>query len=523
MRNRKLDEISFSAYKIISTSYLKRIRNFIEQVVSNPDILQIQKVFTADSQAINAAATLIVKSLLTGIDSASTGKRFDDQNIDISELPFEEAVLYLSKKDILPAAEYYKLSDKARFRSFTVSRIADGDIMERVKALLVENLNEGKSLSDFLRKTDTEILNGCGLGGKGGGWYWENVYRTNVQTAYNVGRAIGYEAVPPIALELVGIGDSRQTDICRSLTQPPVRKLYTDAFWKTHWPPFHFGCRTTVRAIYDPAELQEKPVSEPVSEEKPQKGFGTYPINKGNWWRELASMVRRAKKYGIQKEIEIAKKIIVDKKITTLADAKTTADVEKIMKDKNWFISGSNEKVSLTGADFESAKSIFIGYEKLFTKYPQLKNKFEEIIVKRLGQRTYARSFLMSGKIEVNKVFYKDYKNLVEQYKNDVKSKWHPEGTDADGIILHELGHNINGFLSIKKNMPYQTISVDIKREVLKRCGLSSKKDVEDGLSRYAAVKPSEFFAEAFCEFISSKQPRLIARIFGEVLTEWLK
>lgn len=155
-------------------------------------------------------------------------------------------------------------------------------------------------------------MNGLGLGGNGGGWYWENVYRTNVQTAYNTGRALGFEAVKPVALELVGIGDMRQTDICRSLTQPPVRRLYSDPFWKTHWPPFHFGCRTTVRAIYDPGELEEKPVTAELPEEKPARGFGTYPVTNGNWWRELASMTKRAKKYGIQKEIDIAKKILME-------------------------------------------------------------------------------------------------------------------------------------------------------------------------------------------------------------------
>ena len=218
----------------------------------------------------------------------------------------------MKKKEVLPAAEYYKLSDKARFRAFTVSRLADGDMVERVKGLLAQNLEDGSGLKGFLEKTDTEIMNGLGLGGNGGGWYWENVYRTNVQTAYNTGRALGFEAVKPVALELVGIGDMRQTDICRSLTQPPVRRLYTDPFWKTHWPPFHFGCRTTVRAIYDPGELEAKPVTAELPEEKPARGFGTYPVTNGNWWRELASMTKRAKKYGIQKEIDIAKKILME-------------------------------------------------------------------------------------------------------------------------------------------------------------------------------------------------------------------
>ena len=269
------------------------------------------RALPADRAAVNAAAELVVKSLLAGIDSAAKGNRFDEVSPqDVASLPFEEAVAYLRKREILPAEKYYTLSDRARFRAFTLSRIADGDILERVKNEIARNVQEGEGLSGFLKKTDTEILEGVGLAGAGGGWYWENVYRTNVQTAYNAGRALAFDAVKPVALELVGIGDARQTEVCRRLTQPPVRRLYTDGFWKTHWPPFHFGCRTTVRAIYDPAELEGEPLTEVPAGEEPAAGFGVNPLSSGNWWRELKSMAARAEKYGVQGEIEKARRII---------------------------------------------------------------------------------------------------------------------------------------------------------------------------------------------------------------------
>ena len=436
---------------------------------------------------MNATAALLVKSLLIGIDSAASGNRFaDGEVVDIAELPFEEAVLYLKKKEVLPAAEYYKLSDKARFRAFTVSRLSDADMMERVKTLLSENLESGGGLKEFLEKTDTEILDGLGLAGNG-------------------------EAVKPVALELVGIGDMRQTEICRSLTQPPVRKMYDDPFWKTHWPPFHFGCRTTIRAIYDPAELEEEPITVDVPEEKPAQGFGTYPITSGNWWRELASMTKRAKKYGIQKEIETAKE-----------NAKTTAEVETLLKNQKWFEESSNSMVSLRGVDLDSAKNIFSGYEQIFEKFPELKNEFKEVTARYMGKKTYARSFLLSGKIEVNTNFYKDYKNLAKKYAHDVESKWHPQGTDARAIIVHEIGHNINGYIAKKKNINYRDVAINIKKEVLRKSG-KTKDDVENELSRYAKKDSEEFFAEAFCEYITSKKPRLVAKTFGEVLKQWLK
>lgn len=245
--------------------------------------------------------------------------KFDDSiDIeDIEELPFEEALEYMQKRLPMSAEEYYKLSDKARFRAFTVARLTDGDLLKKAKSLLEKSIAEGGTLTDFLKKTDTELLGELGLAGKGGGWYWENVYRTNVQTAYNTGRAIGFENVKPLALELVGIGDSRQTELCRSLTQPPVRRPYGDEFWERYWPPLHFSCRTTVRAIYDPAELEEEPITNvPDGIEKHRaKGFGTYPIDSDSWWDELPSMKRRAVAYGVQGEIEKIRKIITNRQM----------------------------------------------------------------------------------------------------------------------------------------------------------------------------------------------------------------
>ena len=99
---------------------------------------------------MNATAALLVKSLLIGIDSSTSANRYADPAVDIAELPFEEAVLFLKKKHVLTSDQYYKLSDKARFRAFTVSRLADADMMERVKTLLSENLESGGGLKEFL-------------------------------------------------------------------------------------------------------------------------------------------------------------------------------------------------------------------------------------------------------------------------------------------------------------------------------------------------------------------------------------
>lgn len=316
----------YKARQAIASSYAKRIRQIVEEELKNPGYLEKIKTFPHSREATNVTALLFTKVLLMGMNHAlgkkKKGHKFADgvdeqtqTGQDVEVLPFEEAVEYMQGRLPLDAKEYYNLADKARFRAFTVSLLADGDLLVKTKNMLAKNLEEGGGLKDFLVKTDTDLLKGVGMAGAGGGWYWETVYRTNVQTAYNVGRAIGFETVPPVALELVGIGDARQTELCKRLTQPPVRRPYGDDFWKRFWPPLHFNCRTTVRAIYDEQELEEEPVTGiPVDAEKHKsQGWGSYPLDDNKWWEELPSMKKRAQAYGVQGMIDRARERLLEK------------------------------------------------------------------------------------------------------------------------------------------------------------------------------------------------------------------
>lgn len=329
----------YKARQAIASSYAKRIRQVVEEELKNPGYLEKIKTLPHSREATNVTALLFTKVLLMGMNHAlgqkKKGHKFADgvdeqaQAVqDVEVLPFEETVEYMQGRLPLDAKEYYKLADKARFRAFTVSLLADGDLLKKAKDMLAKNLEEGGGLKDFLAKTDTDLLAGVGMAGKGGGWYWETVYRTNVQTAYNVGRAIGFETVPPVALELVGIGDARQTELCKSLTQPPVRRLYGDKFWKKFWPPLHFNCRTTVRAIYDPQELEEQPITGiPADAEKHKsQGWGSYPLDSDKWWEELPSMKKRAQAYGVQGMIERARKALFSEKSEEILDKQKLVD-----------------------------------------------------------------------------------------------------------------------------------------------------------------------------------------------------
>lgn len=249
-----------------------------------------------------------------GLESSTRKKEFAEPDVELIEnLSYEEAVQYLKKRDVLTKIDYDDLNNKLKFRAFTASRINDGQLLSRINSALIKNVKDGNGLGDFLRMTKDDLLDKVGMG-PNQGWYWETVYRTNVQTAYNAGRAMGFEEDNPLALELIAIDDARTTDFCRQFAGRHFILPYDDPFWETHWPPFHFNCRSTVRAIYDEAELPDDWSNVSDLGESPAKGFGEYPVTSDSWWKELDSQVRQAKAFGLQEEIEAAREILIEEK-----------------------------------------------------------------------------------------------------------------------------------------------------------------------------------------------------------------
>jgi hypothetical protein len=315
----RLDRMEAPYRRRIIHSYLARIRAWLKELDGDPALLDDETAaLPEDYASLENIHELFMRSCLMGMDTAGAekkkrGKDFADPlllpDAPIGVLPFEEAVSFLGTQIPLDKKAYYDLDDRLRLRAFTVGRLNDCDAINNVKGVLRKGLEEGGTIADFYRMTDAEILNGAGFG-KGNMSYWETVYRTNIDAVHNAGRAMGFEASPPIALELVGINDSRQSEICQALTNPPFIRPYGDPVWQNLWPPFHFSCRTYVRGIYDPAELDEYGGPEQAyamgNYAAPAKGFGRYPLDKESYWRLTPDMVERAKGYGIDGEIAAA-------------------------------------------------------------------------------------------------------------------------------------------------------------------------------------------------------------------------
>lgn len=209
-------------------------------------------------------------------------------------------------------------------------------------------------------------------------------------------------------------------------------------------------------------------------------------------------------------------------------------------------------KIDFGEIDEKSKKSVYNGVKKVFESFPQLKGHTKSIVYDST-LKAIASSDSIGGKLKLSSRFC-DYDKLAKDYTHQTKLEWNPKGTTVDSIIVHELGHQLDGLLTIKGvfggeigQYGVTRTSAAVKREVLQRIGyfdyiraeradwmrmgyrgrelndaleFSKKEFITKHISEYACKNEREFFAECFSEYMTSKNPRKAARIFGEILEE---
>lgn len=214
----------------------------------------------------------------------------------------------------------------------------------------------------------------------------------------------------------------------------------------------------------------------------------------------------------------------------TIAACKTVNEVSKLMNDSGHFTTTSN----LDGCDLDGAKAIASAYQQTVEKFPQLSGQIGGVKAKELKNRAYAQCFFATPerRVEVNTEYYKNWKEIVEKYEYDVYVGWHPANTTAESIVVHEIGHAIDGLITTKKDMwewkktknGYDTKSFanEIRAKV---CMSTGWKISQMGVlvSRYASQNAQEWFAECYAEYITSPYPSDIAKKFGEFLEKELE
>lgn len=220
-------------------------------------------------------------------------------------------------------------------------------------------------------------------------------------------------------------------------------------------------------------------------------------------------------------------------------DCTTVEEVEALMKEQGWFYQTTlpngepfdgNQLLSLQGCDLDTAKAIFKAHENVFNRLPVLRGQLNSINAQKLSAGTYAQCSygLGRGGISVNTSYFSDVERLTKLYANDLAHGFHPAGTTYGSIVTHELGHAVDDYLSVIHQLAglngwrAKKVSAYLRPKVMKACGLKVA-DTRTAVSGYATPDAQEWFAECFCEWMDSENPRPVAVEFGKQLLELMK
>ena len=251
-------------------------------------------------------------------------------------------------------------------------------------------------------------------------------------------------------------------------------------------------------------------------------------------------------------ETESLKQIVKDLKAALSGkEAKAVRQVEKNLAVKTGI---PIDKVEMSGLQYDTADMIFGSYKTVLNKYPELKGQLASFKYDGAKGNAYASCRTLTGEIQTHKMFANDDK-LVQNYASDVAAGFHPVGTDHNSIIVHELGHALDGYMTKKKllgadynsygvlhsasqtakdmtlkflGFDRQEIAIELKSQGLT---LSQRRDIlnerekefiAEHISKYAAENEKEFFAECFAEYVTSDEPREAAKIFGKIIDKAL-
>ena len=181
----------------------------------------------------------------------------------------DAAVEFWQWRAKLTDEEAKALGEGARHRAFYVSGLARHDLVMLVSDGMEEALKNGETLETFKARIAEAI--------KTQGWHdyrVENIFRTNMQTAYAAGRYKKMQAVKKSRpyWQYMAIMDRRVRPshaILNGMVYPADHE-----FWKTNYPPNGFRCRCGVRTL---SERQVKRMGLEVRKEMPGPGVWTDP------------------------------------------------------------------------------------------------------------------------------------------------------------------------------------------------------------------------------------------------------
>jgi len=161
-------------------------------------------------------------------------------------LAFEEAIEYFGEKFILTSKEFYDLSDEYRGQAFTVARYSEAGVLNKFYEALDKGLKEGTDINAFRNEMNDFLKN---KGYKGiTNYQADNIFRTNIQTAYSVGHHKQMTDPAVTKLRPYWLYDAVDDNHTRLTHRAMNRKVFAfnNPIWDIWYPPNGFKCRCGV-------------------------------------------------------------------------------------------------------------------------------------------------------------------------------------------------------------------------------------------------------------------------------------
>jgi SPP1 gp7 family putative phage head morphogenesis protein len=179
-------------------------------------------------------------------------RRFADGPEEIRFPKIEEAAKRLIERNVLTRDQFDAASERIQSESFTMAGDLEVDAIQTVQETIARDIAQGTSLGSFEDQL-SERLETSRLGAG----HLENVYRTNVQSAFRDGREslvsnpIVSETFP--YQEYIHIGDTRVRSTHAQMSKLGLdgTGIYRrdDPVWDRFTPPWDYQCRCTVRLV----------------------------------------------------------------------------------------------------------------------------------------------------------------------------------------------------------------------------------------------------------------------------------
>ena len=509
-------ELSYAeAMKYLTSSEFKEWRMTLEDYEEHIELLEDVSPELAKKVRIELE-TLAMKSRITRLDSLKTQIDFELNKKAIAEQDLIEKGVSAAYTDfykmqttefgltgvhtILPKATLERLMQQPWSGENFSERIwGNAEALGKVlKQEIIQSFMQGISVKDLSDRIEKRFITDR--------YNTERLVRTELNYALNETTRLSYEEAEIEEYEYLAEIDGRTSDICRELNGQKFKMK--DAKAGVNYPPMHPHCRSTTVPVIDYENFGKK--------------------------KDTTKKIEKPKK----KDKENVKNDKIEEK--AINKCKTVQDVENLMKSQKWFYVvkennfDSNEELKLEGCDLEAAKQVYIAFEEVYNKFPQLKGKLASVRAYNFKNNMVfaeCQGGFGVGGIGLNTQKYKSYKILEKEYKEDIKAGFHPKGTDWTAILTHEFGHAIDDYLSFglklagEKSGKVKRMSTVMRTKVLKKVGLKTgdTRSIEQQVSEYATKNAAEFFAECFAEYMKSENPRQVATEFGKQLEEILK